>query len=59
MNKDQPTTDSLKPDTTETKPGFFTRILKKVDTAMKAKADEAAKSECCSGDKKGKGGKCC
>lgn len=43
----------------ESKPGFFTRILNKVDTAMKAKADEAAKNECCSSDKKGKGGKCC
>lgn len=41
------------------KPGFFTRILNKVDASMKAKADEASKSECCSGDKKDKSGKCC
>jgi len=41
------------------KPGFFTRILNKVDNSMKAKADEAAKKPCCDGDKKGKGGKCC
>ena len=42
------------------KPGFFQRILTKVDTAMKTKADEQAKnSQCCSGDDKGKGGKCC
>ena len=42
------------------KPGFFKRILSKVDTAMKEKADEQAKdSSCCSGDDKGKGGKCC
>ena len=41
------------------KPGFFKRILNKVDTAMKDKADEQAKnSQCCSGDN-GKGGKCC
>ncbi|MFT5826208.1 MAG: hypothetical protein ACI8ZW_001717, partial [Yoonia sp.] len=40
--------------------GFFQRILTKVDTAMKTKADEQAKnSQCCSGDDKGKGGKCC
>jgi hypothetical protein len=42
------------------KPGFFKRILNKVDTAMKEKADEQAKnSQCCSGDDNGKGGKCC
>ena len=42
------------------KPGFFKRILSKVDTAMKEKADEQAKdSSCCSGEDKGKGGKCC
>jgi hypothetical protein len=42
------------------KPGFFKRILNKVDTAMKEKADAQAKNNaCCSGDDKGKGGKCC
>ena len=42
------------------KPGFFKRILTKVDTRMKEKADEQAKdSSCCSSDDKGKGGKCC
>ncbi|MFT4901364.1 MAG: hypothetical protein ACI81V_000635 [Lentimonas sp.] len=42
------------------KPGFFQRILTKVDTAMKTKAEAQAKnSSCCSGDDKGKGGKCC
>lgn len=42
------------------KPGFFKRILTKVDTAIKEKADEQAKnSSCCSDDDKGKGGKCC
>ncbi len=44
---------------TESKPGFFSRIFTKMDGAMKAKADEAAKNQCCSNDKKGKGGKCC
>ena len=54
-NKLQPT-----PAPSDTKPGFFQRILTKVDAAMKAKADAQAKnSSCCSGDDKGKGGKCC
>ena len=57
MNE-QPT-NNLKP-TDAPKPGFFKRILNKVDTAMKEKADEQAKnSSCCSDDDKGKGGKCC
>jgi len=53
--------DKLKPIETKTepKPGFFTRILSKVDSAMKTKADEAAKNECCDPNDKGKGGKCC
>ncbi|WPJ97695.1 hypothetical protein SH580_08230 [Coraliomargarita algicola] len=44
---------------TAEKPGFFTRILNKVDSSMKAKADQAAQNACCGGDKNGKGGKCC
>ena len=44
--------------TTEQKPGFFTRIFTKMDDAMKAKADTAAKDSCCSG-KDSKGKKCC
>jgi hypothetical protein len=53
--------DDLKPieNKTETKPGFFARILNKVDASMKAKADEAAKQSCCPDNKNGKGGKCC
>lgn len=52
--------NSLKPEeTTEQKPGFFTRMFTKLDNRMKAKADEAAKNQCCSTDDKGKGGKCC
>lgn len=41
------------------KPGLFKRIFTKMDDAMKAKADDAAKTSCCSDDKSGKGGKCC
>jgi len=55
--KTENTKNKLQPPTE--KPGFFTRILNKVDASMKSKADEAATSECCSDDKKGKGGKCC
>jgi hypothetical protein len=53
---------NLEPNTqqaSEAKPGFFTRILNKMDSKMKAKADEAAKKQCCGNDKNGKGGKCC
>ncbi|WP_269539604.1 hypothetical protein [Cerasicoccus fimbriatus] len=44
----------------EAKPGFFTRMVNKLDSSMKEKADAKAKeqSSCCSGDD-GKGGKCC
>ncbi|MDB4345724.1 hypothetical protein OAA45_00195 [bacterium] len=45
-------------ETREEKPSLFNRIFTKMDDAMKAKADEAAKNQCCSGDD-GKGGKCC
>ncbi|MGJ8641444.1 MAG: hypothetical protein ACSHYA_18790 [Opitutaceae bacterium] len=53
--------DKLKPvkKKAEAKPGFFTRILNKMDDKMKTKADEAAKNQCCSPNDKGKGGKCC
>ena len=54
-NKLQPT-ESSQP---EAKAGFFTRIFTRLDNSMKAKADEKAKNSCCSGDDKGKGGKCC
>lgn len=61
MNPETPN-NKLQPDPAqpEPKPGFFKRILTKVDTVMKEKAEAQAKnSSCCSGDDKGKGGKCC
>ncbi len=45
-------------ETNEEKPGLFKRIFTKMDDAMKAKADEAAKNQCCSGTDR-KGNKCC
>lgn len=52
-------TNKLKP-TKAPKTGFFTRILNKVDSAMKEKAEANAKnSQCCSPNKNGKGGGCC
>jgi len=49
--------NNLKPSTE--KPGFFTRIFSKMDSAMKEKADaKAQNSSCCSG-KDSKGNKCC
>lgn len=51
--------NNLKPSDSP-KPGLFKRILIKMDTKMKEKADAQAKnSSCCSGDDQGKGGKCC
>jgi hypothetical protein len=58
-NEDKSKQDRTSNETTATPPsGFFKRIFTKVDAAMKAKADQAAQSNCCS-DKDGKGGKCC
>mgnify|MGYP003635191149 CR=1 FL=1 len=58
--KEQDTANKTKSETKE-KPGFFKRVVDKVDTAMKAKAEEKSqKSSCCgSGDGDDKGGKCC
>lgn len=46
---------------TDEKPGFFKRILNKLDDAMKKKAvEKSQQSSCCgSGSDDGKGGKCC
>ncbi len=44
---------------TEEKPGFFKRIVLKLDSSMKEKADAKASESCCGSDKDGKGGKCC
>jgi len=42
----------------EAKPGFFTRMVSKIDSSMKEKAEaNAQQNECCSGNDKG--GKCC
>ena len=60
MNKPEKATHPLKPQESDAaKPGVFARIFKKMDSAMKAKADAQAQNSCCSGDGKGKGGKCC
>jgi hypothetical protein len=60
MSKQKSNTNPLKPEATqpEAKSGFFARMFTKLDTKMKAKADEQAKSNCCS-DNDSKGGKCC
>lgn len=42
------------------KPGFFKRLVDKLDDSMKAKAEEkSSQSSCCGGSGSGKGGKCC
>tara|TARA_B110000037_G_scaffold207049_1_gene253625 strand:+ start:963 stop:1142 length:180 start_codon:yes stop_codon:yes gene_type:complete len=50
----QPKTEQPAP---EKKKGFFTRIVNKLDGAMKEKADQKSQQGCCGSD--GKGGKCC
>jgi len=42
-------------------PGFFSKMVQKLDNVLKQKADAKAQQGCCcsSGDDKGKGGKCC
>jgi uncharacterized protein with von Willebrand factor type A (vWA) domain len=42
-------------------PGLLTRMIERLDRAMKEKAEKkATESSCCSsGGKDGKGGKCC
>lgn len=43
------------------KPGFFKRIVDKLDSSLKEKADAKSEQPCCgsSARAKGKGGKCC
>ena len=43
------------------KPGFFARLLGRIDRAMKQAAEKKAGQCCCcsTGDKTEKGGKCC
>ncbi len=57
--KTEETANETKPETKD-KPGFFKRIVDKVDTAMKAKAEEKSQqSSCCGSGDGDKGGKCC
>lgn len=43
------------------KPGFFKRMVDKLDGAMKEKAEEKSQQSCCGGSDTGdgKGGRCC
>tara|TARA_B100000941_G_C28219189_1_gene405830 strand:- start:321 stop:488 length:168 start_codon:yes stop_codon:yes gene_type:complete len=44
---------------TEDRPGFFKRMVIKLDSSMKAKADAKAEEPCCSSSDDKKNGKCC
>lgn len=44
---------------TEKKPGFFGRMVQKLDDSMKQKAEEKAQPGSCCGGGDGKGDKCC
>ncbi len=54
------TNHDIKKSTSE-KPGFFARLLGRIDRAMKNAAEKRASGCCCcsTGDKTDKGGKCC
>lgn len=55
--KEQTKETQTRTETTE-KPGFFKRMVDKIDNAMKTKAEEKSQQgSCCSGSDKG--GKCC
>lgn len=41
------------------KPGFFKRLIEKLDESMARKAEEKAKKGSCCGGGDSKGGKCC
>lgn len=58
----EPTTPTQTPatseaTTTEKQPGFFQRMLQKLDQSLKQKADEKSQESCCGTDSKGD--KCC
>ena len=53
------TSTPTKPEETAgARPGFLKRIFEKIDSAMKAKAEEKGKQDCCCSNDD-KGGKCC
>lgn len=43
----------------EKKPGFFGRMMQKLDESLKQKAEEKAEEDSCCSGKDSKGGKCC
>lgn len=56
-------TESKQPETQtsgpEEKPGLFGRIVQKLDSSMKLKAEEKSKQGSCCGGSDDKGNKCC
>jgi len=44
---------------TKEQPGFFGRILQKLDNTLKQKAEEKSGEDSCCGGSDNKGGKCC
>ena len=67
MQNENPTTenpaDTNAPAATQTetpcREGFFRRLFKRIDNAMKKKAEAKSGSGCCSGDNDRSGGGCC
>ena len=41
--------ETIVSDATQEKPGFFKRMVDKLDSAMKQKADQASEESCCGG----------
>lgn len=60
-NETSTDTTGIKPTESGNKPGFFARLVGRIDQAMKDTAEKKASQGCCckDEDKGNKGGKCC
>jgi len=59
MNNTQPESSATEAPVAQKKPGFFGRILEKVDNSMKHKAALKAEQGCCCKNKDESGDQCC
>ena len=59
MSETTKTQTQTETSTAKKEPGFFGRMVQKLDDSMKQKAEEKAEQGSCCGNNDGKGGKCC
>ena len=59
MSETTKTQTQTQTSTAKKEPGFFGRMVQKMDDSMKQKAEEKAEQGTCCGGSEGKGGKCC